>query len=822
MASPNSRATGPQPPVSSEPPSQFCRSLDRLPSELLRPIAEALVPACPSTTRFALRASGTWESRNANHQWADWLACHRELQSFAQTSRRMAAIAKPLLYHTLVIPTPRALVTLFRRIESCPAIRPWIRSITCLVNVASIMTVGEVHEEWQRQTGVSWARHSGTYDTYDNIALILLKVILENAPNLRDFLMACPDSPLGAEHLELPVSEVRDILYLQAEDYELAVSNLFDYFSFGDMQNLASLRIYCHRENGSRQLSLSRLLADRTVETLNQLTQVKTLELCCAAAHPVLDHSIELPPLPHIEHLRLYGSDIHEPRLVALCLACVNLQTLVVHFESSSTDEDRDVLPEGKTLSNALAGLAGSLRTLELVALSEGHYLTRGTERPRKPENHRLRCIPELAHLETLTLDYRGVFGTLGILEEDDGERLCQLLPPSLRDFTLVCEWGTARDWKQSYLADLDMVLHGVRCLCASPAHRQLSSISLAIHSWPAERRFHKRFKREVETARQLCARAGIVFRTFDLLPTYQDEDEVPPSGEEEEELEAQQGGEDSDDGGVEPVAGEEELELEEEDEASEYYFSGDEESDPEREARRPPTFNDFLQRLGEDHGHSLDELFYAYHEDRWDDNARDANPYVAVSYVWGDAAQTRPITLDSAAYPVTCNLFAALTYLRNSSDETCFWIDSLCINQQNLAERSAQVARMREIYSLASQVTVWLGDYGNIPKHDLHLGYQQACERANRAMHPTRTVAKRLLYSDEQNARLARGRDAMDGLLARPWFTRVLMVGHLTVPWFVMYHAFRHVRYIRPEPDDGALPEILSYRSGLYSIVQA
>ncbi|KAK4097726.1 hypothetical protein N658DRAFT_518442 [Parathielavia hyrcaniae] len=630
MASPSSQSTGPQRPAS-EPPSQFCRSLDRLPNELLGRIAEALVPACPVTTRFALRASGTWEFRDANHQWADWLACHRELQSFAQTSSRMAAIAKPLLYHTLVIPTPRALVALFRRIEGCPAIRPWIRSITCLINVAGITAASEVHEEWKRQTGVRWRQYlDWPCDTYDCIVLLLLKTMLANAPNLRDFLMACPDSPLDGTLFDLPVPYVQDIVYLQleAENYPQAVSGLMTFFPFSRMRNLSSLRIYCHRQNAGRQLSLSRLLADHTVETLSRLPQLKTLELCCASAQSVLEPSVDLPPLPHVQHLRLYGSHVHEPRLVALCLACVNLQTLVVHFEASSTDEDRDLLPEGKTLSDALAGLAGSLRTLELVALSEGHYLTRGTERPRKPENHRLRCIPELARLETLTLDYRGVFGTLGILEEDDGERLCQLLPPSLRDFTLVCEWGTASDWKQSYLANLDMVLHGVRCLCASPAHRQLSSISLAIHSWPAESRFHRRFKREVETARQLCARAGIVFRTFDLLPSYWDEDEVPPSEEEgEEEGEgAERGGAHEGEeywdaeGDFVHVSGEEELELEEEDEASEYYFSGDEESDPEREARRPPTFNDFLQRLGEDHGHNPEDLWHAYYDDRWDE----------------------------------------------------------------------------------------------------------------------------------------------------------------------------------------------------------
>ncbi len=459
---------------------------------------------------------------------------------------------------------------------------------------------------------------------YDNaIALELLKTILLNAPNLRDFLLASPDHELGHaahEGADPLLPSFRDaIIRYRTENYAPDSERIFDFFPFGLMRNLTSLRIYCHREDSDRQLTLSRILADYAVEALPMLTHVKTLELCCASADSVFGPPIVLPPLPHVKHLRFYGSHIHEPRLVALCLACTNLQTLAVHFEASSTEEDRDLLPEGKTLNDALAGLAGSLRTLELVSLSEGHYLTRGQERPRKPENHRLRCIPDLSRLEALTLDYRGVFGTLGILEEDDGERLCQLLPPSLGDFTLVCEWGTAGDWKQSYLANLDMVLHGVECLCASKAHH-LSSISLAIHSWPAESRFHKRFNREVEQARQRCAKAGIMFRTFDLLPSYQDEDEITTAEDDdglEEEMEEDESEDEEFD--LAPVV-EDDLELEEEDEASEYYFSGDEESDPEREARRPPTFNAFLQRLGEDHGHSLDELFYAYHEDRWDE----------------------------------------------------------------------------------------------------------------------------------------------------------------------------------------------------------
>ena len=39
------------------------------------------------------------------------------------------------------------------------------------------------------------------------------------------------------------------------------------------------------------------------------------------------------------------------------------------------------------------------------------------------------------------------------------------------------------------------------------------------------------------------------------------------------------------------------------------------------------------------------------------------------------------------------------------------FWVDAVCINQQDLVERTKQVCRMKEIYSRAGSVLVWLGD---------------------------------------------------------------------------------------------------------------
>ena len=38
-------------------------------------------------------------------------------------------------------------------------------------------------------------------------------------------------------------------------------------------------------------------------------------------------------------------------------------------------------------------------------------------------------------------------------------------------------------------------------------------------------------------------------------------------------------------------------------------------------------------------------------------------------------------------------------------------WVDAICINQDDVNERNAQVIRIREIYSQSLAVTIWLGE---------------------------------------------------------------------------------------------------------------
>ncbi|KAH9909693.1 heterokaryon incompatibility protein-domain-containing protein [Xylariomycetidae sp. FL2044] len=85
---------------------------------------------------------------------------------------------------------------------------------------------------------------------------------------------------------------------------------------------------------------------------------------------------------------------------------------------------------------------------------------------------------------------------------------------------------------------------------------------------------------------------------------------------------------------------------------------------------------------------------------------------YEAVSYCWGKWENLQHIQLDGQAYKVTPNLFAGLRYLRHDDSPRRLWIDSLCINQNDMHEKSHQIQKMRDIYTSARQVLVWLGAY--------------------------------------------------------------------------------------------------------------
>ncbi|KAH6857227.1 heterokaryon incompatibility protein-domain-containing protein, partial [Alternaria rosae] len=97
--------------------------------------------------------------------------------------------------------------------------------------------------------------------------------------------------------------------------------------------------------------------------------------------------------------------------------------------------------------------------------------------------------------------------------------------------------------------------------------------------------------------------------------------------------------------------------------------------------------------------------------------NLIDCPRYTALSYTWGEAAPTHSAAVEGANIEVRQNLFdflhAYTTEVWGSADTekpVFYWIDQICINQEDLVERSDQVRIMNKIYEHAKYVLVWLG----------------------------------------------------------------------------------------------------------------
>jgi hypothetical protein len=84
---------------------------------------------------------------------------------------------------------------------------------------------------------------------------------------------------------------------------------------------------------------------------------------------------------------------------------------------------------------------------------------------------------------------------------------------------------------------------------------------------------------------------------------------------------------------------------------------------------------------------------------------------YHCLSYTWGTGEVSSELTLNGMTFPIRKNLEDALRGIRSEISKTTIWIDAICIDQQNVRERSREVARMRQIYENANCVIVWLGE---------------------------------------------------------------------------------------------------------------
>ncbi|KAK7996380.1 Delta-aminolevulinic acid dehydratase [Apiospora arundinis] len=84
---------------------------------------------------------------------------------------------------------------------------------------------------------------------------------------------------------------------------------------------------------------------------------------------------------------------------------------------------------------------------------------------------------------------------------------------------------------------------------------------------------------------------------------------------------------------------------------------------------------------------------------------------FEALSYEWKGKVGTVPIQCHQDRLLITPNCKAAVERLRHEDKPRMLWIDSICIDQENVEECSNQVKLMTSIYRAAKTVVMWLGE---------------------------------------------------------------------------------------------------------------
>ncbi|KAF5989255.1 het-6OR heterokaryon incompatibility (het-6OR allele) [Fusarium coicis] len=153
----------------------------------------------------------------------------------------------------------------------------------------------------------------------------------------------------------------------------------------------------------------------------------------------------------------------------------------------------------------------------------------------------------------------------------------------------------------------------------------------------------------------------------------------------------------------------------------------------------------------------------------------------VSVSHVWGDKKADRSMSLESGCgvknIPISLNLESFLVNMLFHTPETLpqiwegnerlpMWIDMICIDQLDDKEKALQIPLMRDIYSRARSVVVWIHEY------ESYLRYAFQHLRRLSSHHP-----------DDEIPFDPMGWDAIRRLLGCEWFHRRWVIQESVLP---------------------------------------
>ena len=158
-------------------------------------------------------------------------------------------------------------------------------------------------------------------------------------------------------------------------------------------------------------------------------------------------------------------------------------------------------------------------------------------------------------------------------------------------------------------------------------------------------------------------------------------------------------------------------------------------------------------------------------------------HPYfLPLSWTWpkaeyGDTLATESFLCNGKHFTIQTTLHKALLCLSSQSAPSSFriWIDAICINEEDAAEKSVQVPMMSTIYGRANRVVVWLGDASHDSDLIMNEGFMGSI------VQKLESTVGRVRYSQLPGLGLPEKSDrlwlAIGNLLQRRWFSRLWIV---------------------------------------------
>lgn len=157
---------------------------------------------------------------------------------------------------------------------------------------------------------------------------------------------------------------------------------------------------------------------------------------------------------------------------------------------------------------------------------------------------------------------------------------------------------------------------------------------------------------------------------------------------------------------------------------------------------------------------------------------------WCALSYTWGTNSKEFPgliIINGRKKLRITANLEMALRDVR-SRDAVPYWVDAICINQEDPVEKGHQIRHMRFIYERALAVTVWL-DGANSDTDELMRTLQSSHHCSDDEM--LHTFAEH----DWMNAKLS----GLISITQQSYWRRIWVLQELVCGTTVMVHCGQH-----------------------------